>query len=61
MADKPRIPDPVFQIKKKEPTPQELADQFAAQAVKFAMKPAPDGLNVLDELAQSIPKPKGQT
>ena len=45
---------------KQEPTPEQLADQFAKQAVKSALAPEPDGLSVLDELARIIPKPKGQ-
>jgi hypothetical protein len=59
MTDKPAIPTPAFQTEPIEPTPQELADQFAKQAVKTALAPEPDGLNLLDELARIIPKSKG--
>jgi len=51
-----RLPNPAFQTGKKEPTPQELADQFAAQAVKAALAPALDGLNILDEIRRGFPK-----
>jgi len=46
MADPNRLPNHAFQSGKKVPTPQELADQFAAQAVKAALAPALDGLNI---------------
>jgi hypothetical protein len=40
------------------PTPEQLADQFAALAVKVALLPEPDGLDVLNELAQKALRPK---
>ena len=58
MADETRIPDPVFQTETKEPTPQELADRFAALAVQYALQPTPDGLDVLRELVRILPRPK---
>jgi hypothetical protein len=57
MADNPRIPNPVFQTEKKEPTPQELADEFAAQALKVLLARAPDGLRILEELTHKPRKP----
>ena len=45
---------------KQEPTPEQLADQFAKQAIKAALAPDPDGLNVLDDLARIIPSPKNK-
>jgi hypothetical protein len=41
------------------PTPEQLADRFAAEAVKAILTPAPDGLDVLAELARKISKPNG--
>jgi hypothetical protein len=39
---------------KKEPTPQELADAFAAQALKAALDLPLDGLNILDEIRRGF-------
>jgi hypothetical protein len=32
------------------------ADEFVAQVIKAALKSAPDGLNILEELAKAVPK-----
>jgi hypothetical protein len=48
MPDEIRIPDPVPDPQ--EPTAQQLADQFAKLAVAYALRPTPDGLDVLSEL-----------
>jgi hypothetical protein len=42
---------------KQVPTPEQLANHFAALAIKAALTPEPDGLNVLDELSRIFPKP----
>jgi hypothetical protein len=42
---------------RKEATPQELADEFAAQAIKAALDPPPDGLNIPDEIRRAFPNP----
>jgi hypothetical protein len=44
-----------------EPTLEQISDQFAALALKAALTPEPDGLNLLDELARVIPKTTRQT
>jgi hypothetical protein len=49
--------DPAFSTAKKEPTSQELADAFAAQALKAALDPPLDGLNILDEIRKSFRGP----
>ena len=41
------------------PTLEQLADRFAAQAVKSAMAATPDGLDALTELARTTSKPTG--
>ena len=46
MADPNRLPNHAFQSGKKVPNPQERADQFAARAVKAALAPTLDGLNI---------------
>jgi hypothetical protein len=50
MADEKHPPNPILPTEKKEPTPQELADQFATLALKVALAPEPDGLDVLKNL-----------
>ena len=52
MSDQKQIP---------QPDQKEIAaaaEAFVAQAIKSALKPAPDGLNVFEALAQK-PKPRG--
>jgi hypothetical protein len=49
MPDQTQSPTP-------DPEVAAAADEFAAQVVKSALKPAPDGLNVLEELARAGPR-----
>jgi hypothetical protein len=39
------------------PTPAQLADRYAALAVKCALQPTPDGLDILAGLARTLGKP----
>jgi len=54
MRDGPRHLKQIPPNEQKEPTPQELAEQFAADAVKAALAPPLDGLNILDEIRRGF-------
>jgi hypothetical protein len=53
MADE-TIPDPLFRTDAHGTTPQELADRIASLAVEYALRPTPNGLDVLTDLIKEL-------